>query len=151
MTIKSELLTIQHASTDNILHAGDVVEWARDNPESALHRAIEWNNQKAADAHRLWQVRQLIAVHVVSDDGAPMVVSLSIDRNAAGGYRAISDVAEKPDLREIMLADALAELERVQLKYQRVTELSKVWEEADAVKTRAPERVRRRRRETVTA
>lgn len=151
MSIKSELLNIQHATPDNVLHAADVIEWAKEHTESSLHRAIEWNDAKAAHDHRLWQVRQLIALHIVTDDGTPMVVSLSIDRKAAGGYRDLNDVAARPDLREIMLQDALDELERVQVKYQRVQELNAVWVEADRVKASVPSRSRRRARETVTA
>ena len=43
-------------------------------------------------------------------------MSLSIDRKHDGsnGYRPLADVVARPDLREIMLADALAELDRVQ-------------------------------------
>lgn len=151
MSIKSELMRIQQANPDNILFPADVVEWAKDNPDSALFSAIEWNDQQAADAHRLWQVRQLIQLHVVEGDKTPMLVSLSIDRKGDGGYRSISDVGERPDLREVMLADAFAELERVQLKYARVTELAKVWEETEAAKQRAPERVRRRGRQRESA
>ena len=69
---------------------------------------------------------------------------LSIDRKAGGGYRKMSDVLKAPDLREIMLADALAELERVQLKYARVEELARVWAEAAAVEQRIGARRRRR-------
>ena len=151
MSIKSELLSIQHATTDNILHAEDVVQWAQENPASALHRVIEWDNAKAAHAYRLSQVRHLIQVHVVADDNTPLLVSLSIDRPIGGGYRDLADVGRVPNLREILLADALMELERVRSKFERVQELTRVWEEADAVRARLPEPVRRRGRPRVTA
>ena len=125
---------------DGILHAPAVVSWARANPDSALHNAIEWDNDRAADAHRLWQVRQLIQLHVTTEDGAPQLVSLSFDRKGTGGYRSISDVVKVPDLRAIMLQDALDELQRVQIKYQRVQELASIWQEAEQVRTRSRRR-----------
>lgn len=135
MSIRDELLAIQAASEDHILFPADVVEWARDNPKSALHGSLEWDDAKAAHEHRLSQVRRLVRLHIVQEDGTPQLVSLTFDRtNNGGGYRSISDVVKAPDLREIMLQDALEELERVQRKYARVEALSKVWNELAAVK-----------------
>ncbi len=136
MSIRDELLAIQKADPDNILHASDAVEWARDNPASALYAAIEWNDEKAANEHRLWQVRRLVQLHVMSDDMTPQLVSLTFDRTQGGGYRSISDVVKMPDLREIMLRDALEELGRVQKKYERVAELAAVWQAADAARVK---------------
>ena len=151
MTIKSELLGLQHSDPQNVLRVETVVQWARENPDSLLHRAIEWNDVRAAEAHRYHQVRQLIAVHVLSDEGAPLVVSLSIDRKAGGGYRDLSDVGRVPELRAVMLQDALDELERVREKYARVQELSKVWEEAERIAAESPQPTRRRRARVVPA
>lgn len=145
MSIKSELLDIQAANKDGLLHCHEVVEWARKNSDSALHSAIEWNNRKAADEYRLYQVRQLIRLNIETEDHAPTFVSLSIDRKSGGGYRAVSDVAANKDLREIMLQDALDELERIQAKYARLEALESIWREADQVRQRTG--VRRRRQE----
>lgn len=136
MTIRTELLALQAAADDGILHPRLVVEWARDNPRSALHAAIEWDDTKAAEEYRVWQVRHLIRLNIQQDSGTPTFVSLSIDRMKGGGYRAVSDVIAAPDLRAIMLRDALAELERMQAKYESLTALSDVWEAADRVRKR---------------
>lgn len=151
MSIRSELLSLQHSDPQNVLHVEDVVRWASENPASDLHRVIEWDDARAAHEHRLSQVRHLIQLHVVNDDNTPVLVSLSIDRRRGGGYRSIDEVGRVPELREVLLADALAELERVQTKYARVTELMRVWEEADAARASAPEPVRRRGRPRVSA
>lgn len=154
MSIRSELLSLQHSDPQNVLHVEDVVRWAAENPDSALHSAIEWDDSKAAYEYRLSQIRHLIQLHVVNEDRTPLLVSLSIDRHAGGGYRSVEDVGRVPDLREVMLADALAELERTRVKYARVQELAKVWEEADAARQRLPSRRRGRSprvgQETVT-
>lgn len=125
--VRDELLAIQKASKGGVLHAASVVVWARKHKGSALHRQFEWNNSKAANEYRLWQARRLIAINIVTAEGGPQVVSLSIDRTKGGGYRAIDDVLSSRDLSEIMLRDALAELQRVQERFQRVKELTSVW------------------------
>jgi hypothetical protein len=145
MSVKSELLEIQAADENGLLHPSAVVAWARANTASALHRLIEWDDRTAADSHRLWQVRQIIQLHIVAEDGTPQAVSLTIDRRSGGGYRKISDVLQAPDLREVMLNDALDELERVRTKYERVTELARVWAEAQATQERVGTRRRGRR------
>lgn len=136
-SVRKELLAVQSGSDDGMLHCADVVEWARVNPGSVLYSKIEWDDERAADAHRLWQVRRLIQLHVVSDQMAETMVSLSIDRKAGGGYRSVSDVVARPDLREIMLQDALADLERLQQRYSRVEALASVWREASVARVKA--------------
>lgn len=135
MTIKSEILALK-GRTGEKLHAGQVIDWARAHPNSRLHRAIEWNDAKAAADYRLWQVRQLIQVHVVDEDDAPIFVSLSVDRTAGGGYRAISDVLKSRTLSEVMFSDAAEELKRVREKYELVDGLMEVWRAVDKVNNR---------------
>lgn len=127
MTIKTELLKLQKSAKGGLLHADAVVNWAASHPKSAIHKSLTWDDATAAHAYRIWQVRELIHMHIVSDIGAPMMVSLSYDRAQGGGYRAIDDVLQSRDLSEIMLNDALAELKRVQTRYARVKELTSVW------------------------
>lgn len=136
MTIKSELLAIKAASQDGILHAEVVVDWARGRADSAIHQSLDWDDAHAANAHRIWQVRRLIQLTIVSDDGAPQLVSLTFDRKNDGGYRSIDDVVKDRDLSAIMLSDALAELERIKVRYARVEQLTAVWKEVENVSRR---------------
>ena len=111
MTIRDELVTLQQR--DGVLKPEVAVEWARSHPTSALHSALDWNDTTAAQQYRIWQIRQLIAVHVVNEKGVRQIVSLSIDRvNDGGGYRDLDTVMSSPPLREVLLSDALTELER---------------------------------------
>lgn len=128
MTIRTELLNLQTQS-GGLLHAEKVVSWAKNNPKSDLHGSFEWNNDKAADEYRIWQARRLIAIHVVSEEGIRQLVSLTIDREQEGGYRHIDAVLQNQSLRGVLLADALADLERVRLKYEGLVELARVWDE----------------------
>ena len=146
MTIRDELLALKTA--DGMIIAEDAVEWARDNPQSDLHRSLQWNDQKAAEDWRIWQVRRLIAVHVLTPEGDRQVVSLSIDRTNGngGGYRELDDVLARQDWRDVMLADALAELNRIEAKYRRLEALAQVWaakaQVAATVTTRRQRRAR---------
>jgi hypothetical protein len=109
----------------------DVVDWAAAHPDSPLHEAFEWDDTAAAARYRIWQARVLITIVVAKVDDRPRFVSLSIDRvKPSGGYRPIDEVRADPELRAVLLRDALAEYRRVRAKYAHVKELSDV---ADAV------------------
>jgi hypothetical protein len=142
VTVRSELLALQDRARDHILHVEEVWSWAKSHTRSALHRSIEWDVDKAAKEYQFWQIRRLIAVHIVVPDGTPQIVSLSIDRVEGGGYRRVSDVLQNRALSEIMLKDALADLERVRLRYSKVKELTDVWAAVDKVRTRANARAK---------
>jgi hypothetical protein len=134
--VAAELLKLK--TVDGIINPSAAVEWARKNKKSLLHRSLEWDDGIAAERYRIWQVRALISVHIVDAEGSRRFVSLSIDRKHDGsnGYRSLEDIVARPDLREIMLADALADLERIQARYTKLTELAPVWEGAAQVRER---------------
>jgi hypothetical protein len=135
MSIRDELLALKNA--DDMILGEDAVGWARENPNSDLHGALEWNNDKSAHEHRLWQVRRLIAIHVVSAEGTRQLVSLSTDRHRpGGGFRHIDDVLPVRELREVLLEDALRELQRVEARYKQVTELAEIWVKTHEVRRR---------------
>jgi hypothetical protein len=134
--ISVELLRLKN--DNGVINPAEVVKWARRNKKSHIHAALEWNDDVAAERYRVWQVRALISVHIVDPEGGRRFVSLSIDRKHDGsnGYRAMDDVVARQDLREVMLADALADLERVQARYTKLTELEPVWAAAGSVRER---------------
>jgi len=132
--IGKELLSLKNE--DGIINPAKVVDWARRHTKSNLHANLEWDDGVAAERYRVWQVRALISVHITDSDGGRRFVSLTIDRKHDGsnGYRSMEDVVARPDQREIMLKDALAELERIQNRYKRLTELEPVWQRAEQVR-----------------
>ena len=130
MTVKTELLAIKGKKTK--LFPKDVVAWAREHPTSDLHDKFEWDDTLAADQYRLVQARQIIQLHIVTETGDPVMVSLRFERPHGGGYRMISDVAKEEDLLAMMLRDALADLRRVRERYKRVSALAKVWTAIEA-------------------
>lgn len=130
MSIRDELAAIKGGSP--VLRAEDVVEWAKQNPDSEIYKSLEWDDAKAADQYRIWQARRLIAIHVVDEEGERKFISLSIDRTAkGGGYRDIQDIMVDPERASVMLSDALADLRRTRAKYNRLKSLAPVWNEID--------------------
>jgi len=117
-----------------------VVERARP-ASSPLHGRFEWDNTKAAHAHRLWQARQLISVCVEQIEGVSeptnVFVSLRSDRNNEGGYRVMTEVLSRAELKAQMLNDALKELQSFQRKYASLKELASVFDSIRRVRKKA--------------
>lgn len=114
-----------------VLHVDAVWQWAKANPDSALHGEYEWDVRKAAEENWRQTSRQIIAIHVINDDGERKLVSLTIDRTKGGGYRSVDDVIANDELRKVLIKDALMEFKRVKAKYEHVKELASVYEEID--------------------
>ena len=126
------------AECGGILKAEAVVAEAESN-DSPLHRYFEWDDDKAAYNHRLWQARQLISAMVVvlPSQRRPIMayVSLRDDRMfPAGGYRAMVDVLTDPILRQSLLYEALDDLNTWERKYRRLSELSEIFAAIASVK-----------------
>lgn len=134
-TLTAELMALR--DENGLIHAREAVKWARRHRNSQLHQELDWDNEAAAEEWRVHQVRRLIAIHIVDDDKHRTIVSLSVDRSQGGGYREINEVVKLPNLRAIMLEDALRDLRFLQQKYQRLQELASVWEAASRVTTTA--------------
>ena len=95
-----------------MLQVDDVLEAAKD-PKCVRHKHFQWNNNKAAEAYRKMQARQLIQKCTVTIEKAPDVhirafVSLSSDQNHGGGYRMAVDVLSDDDLKAHLLYDIQA-------------------------------------------
>jgi hypothetical protein len=138
----AELEVIRN-KTGGALQPADVVKFAR-NPKTALHGAFCWDDGEAAEQYRLWQARQVIRVCVTvreEVEGPPVraYVSLQEDRGDVG-YRLLDDVMSDEEMREQLLAQALAELNRWKVRYQQLRELAPVFEAAENVsrRTRKP-------------
>jgi hypothetical protein len=143
MTVRDELLTLK--GNNEFLIVEEAHEWARTHPESKLHKALEWDDRIAAREHRFSQIRRLVAIHIVTGEGVREMISLSIDRTRdGGGYRGLNDILSNQSLHEVMLADALRELERLQAKYQQLQALAPLWQAVAQVRrTRGRGRGRR--------
>lgn len=135
MTIETELLALKNP--EGFIVAEEAVEWAQGNPTSKLHGCLEWDDATAGHNWRVWQVRRLIAIHIVSGEGVRQTISLTIDRSRdGGGYREMGDVLPVKSLRDAMMEDALRDLDRVQARYKMLQDLAEIWAAKDKVKSR---------------
>jgi hypothetical protein len=136
--LRTELLELQATSADNILHVQKAVDWAKDNPNSALHQRLDWNDATAANHWRCEQMRGLIRYHVRTETGAPEVISLQVDRSSGGGYRDINEA--RTSMAEIMLREAVRTLKMIRMRFGHVKKLQGVWREIDRVVEASPVR-----------
>jgi spore germination protein YaaH len=136
--------TLQQIAKRNggYLRPRDVVDAARDE-KSPLHNQFEWDDSIASEKYRQWQARALIRVQVEFEsvgDGEEIAfrvfTSLVSDRLPAGGYRVTTNVMANPELRDELLADALAEMRRFQAKYRHLKELAEVFAAMEGVEAK---------------
>ena len=126
------------------LHPQAVVADARD-PKSVLHPHFEWNDAKAAEAHRLDQARALIrSIRIIDeeDDDRARPAFLSIRADSGVGYRSYHDVLSSPDLRQRLLEGAQRDLDAWTARYRELREIVELVEPA---RTELRRRVRRPR------
>lgn len=135
-----ELQDLAHES-GGVLMPQTVVDWARDNPESALYHHFTWDDTEAAQAYRLWQARTLIqhvTVIVVEGKSDPVraFVSMVEDRvQPQGGYRLLVDVLSDPERRKALLKQAIDEFRTWRRKYEQLKELAGIFAAADALES----------------
>lgn len=101
------------------LRPEDVVEFAKENKRSELHRHFEWDDGAAADKYRLDQARNIIRVHVtlVTPPGANRTVSVSafvsLPDNRGNGYESIVDVMNNEERSTVLLQDTIRRLMQI--------------------------------------
>lgn len=131
---------------DGRIYASDVIDWARDNRESELHRRFQWDERKAAYQHWLSTARHLIAAYIETERGERRMVSLSTDRINGGGYRDWTDVLDVAEMRRVAIADALAEVGRWRERNSHlIPELTQIFAAIDAALAPPPPAPRRGR------
>jgi hypothetical protein len=137
MSWESELEALR--TKDGLIIAEKVETWCASHRSSDLAKRLEWDSKEGARQHRINQIRQLIVtLRIKIDGGIKRYYSLSIDRanKNGGGYRNISDIMKSKTLYDVLLADALNDLERIREQYERLKELEPIWKEIEKIKKR---------------
>lgn len=94
-----------------------------------LHRHAEWDDAKAADAHRLQQMRQIVhAIRVVDEtqpEAAPRIAYVSIAPGDGSGfaYRPRSAVADSARYQRLVLEQAERDLSSWEKRYSELGDL----------------------------
>jgi hypothetical protein len=115
------------AANDQRLTPPLMVAAARDR-RNYLHRHFEWNNQKAAEAHRLNQARQIVhCLRVVDDDAPamPQIAFLSVAPGDGAGFTYASREAVKGSafFQRLVLERAEKDLESWERRYSELAEI----------------------------
>ena len=146
--MKNEAITQELERISNlnggILKPEHVVEHAKD-PQNPLHSQFQWDDSKAAHEYRLWQARQLIRVTVSTIKNTETVervwVNLKSERaTESHGYRKLVSVLNDEELRKKLIQQSIEDMEYFQQKYQRLTELSEVFESMTKAKSQLQEK-----------
>lgn len=120
---------------DGQLKPADVLEIAKDK-ENPLHNYFEWNNNKAAERHRIEQARHLlnhITVvikydHKQREQKAFFSVNSTPKENQKNKiYVTMERVLSEPELREQILVEAIEEIEYWQERYKIYRELTSIF------------------------
>lgn len=91
-----------------------------------LNRHFEWDDAKAADAHRLQQARQIVhAIRVIDEsqpEAPPRIAYLSIAEGDGSGfaYRPRSAVADSARLQRLVLEQAERDLAAWERRYSEI-------------------------------
>lgn len=114
---------------DGIITPTALVEEARP-ASSPIHEAFEWDDTRAAHAHRLSEARQHIQTVRVTLMGREMDgfhnVTVQINKMPTRGYVSAEKVMSKQDLQKQVISAAVREIQYWQTKYKEVSELEGV-------------------------
>lgn len=136
--VAQALEQIARAAPDGVLTPSAVVEAARDE-DHPLHDQFEWDDGRAAQAHRLQQARALIrSVQVVVTHEARSVSVVRYVRHPdrpkhAQGYAAFEELLHDADGRQAVLAE---EFRRAHAAMKRARDLAAAFDlaaEVDAI------------------
>jgi hypothetical protein len=120
---KAQALEEIRRKRGGLLLPSDVVKAAA-KPGHPLHNDFEWDDTRAAKAHRLQQAKLIIRAAVTILPAANhgptetrVYVSLPSDRVTGGGYRHVVDVLNDEERSREMAESLAADLKRLIVKY----------------------------------
>lgn len=123
------------------LESADVVEASRIK-EAPLHDHFEWNDAKAAEAHRVEQARYLIRsieVMVERSDSevVPIRAFVSVQRDEDRSYTSTFHALADPDLRGQVVNQAWKELEAWRQRHAELVEFARIFTAMDQARPAA--------------
>ncbi len=118
-----------------IMNPEELVAWAEDHPESCLHRAFQWDDEKAAHEYRLSQARGLIQCYniLIEEEGElksyPWISVPSRRGNGEGSYLPARTVSADEAMSAEVAEEVRRKLKAMKARYGFLQEpdLRKVW------------------------
>lgn len=107
-----------------------IVDFARNNPESELHKCFDWDDEIAAEKWRKQQARIIVCNLVIEkrEDDVPTgnVYRVIQENREAKAYQPAVFILNKPEEYEMLLTQAKKELESFKNRYQKIVELETI-------------------------
>jgi hypothetical protein len=117
-------------------HPGDLVDVAR--PEdSPIHELFIWDDELAAEQHRVNQARGIIrslrVVVIEAEERREQVAFVSVSRAEAphAGYASVTRAMSVETTRNVVIQQALRQLHGIRARYRHLDELAEVWAALD--------------------
>lgn len=112
----------------------EVLEQARNDESSELHKCFEWDDSVAAEKYRLSQARQVIQFLVIKpekkDEPQVRVFQITTQTN---NYQPTRLFIQQPDEYKALLQRAKNELSAIKSRYKTLSELEKVFDAIDEI------------------
>lgn len=134
-----ELQIIKSNNIENMLEPPEVVEYARNNPQSELHKGFEWNDSKAAEQYRLQQARQIIYnIRIIQvEDDVNVDVAKTVEYipythlDTISGYKSTIEVYKNEEDYEQLKQQAYRDLLYWSKKYNNIVEFKQIFEDIE--------------------
>lgn len=128
-TVQKEINSIGETVTPQ-----EIVDYARENPDSELHKCFQWDDSIAAEAWRRQQARIVCSsLVVVIEKGQSDPVSYRILQHDSEkkSYTPVTFTVRNEDAYSRLLKQAKQELAQFRSRYKSIVELAEVIEEID--------------------
>lgn len=112
----------------------ELVDFARNNPDSELHKCFQWDDAEAAEAWRRQQARIIcgaLVVVVEKDNKEPTSYRILQHDNEAKKYQPVTFTVRNEDMYSRLLKQAKEELASFRQRYKSIVELENVIEAID--------------------
>lgn len=130
--VASEMYHIGKVNGNNEFKPQELVDYARNNPNSELHKCFEWNDTIAAEKYRVNQAREVIRylrITVPTENGKTEKTAIRMfvsTNNHDNNYKATEIVFQNKSEYDKLLAEAMSELQAFKRKYKGIKELGKI-------------------------
>lgn len=119
------------SSIGNDVSKEQIVEYARKNTDSELHKCFEWDDAKAAEKWRLQQAKLIVCnlvTNIAEDEDSEPVLVRVFHKVENTNYVPLEVHVSDADSYQKLLAEALRELRAFRQKYQNLCELNEVFD-----------------------
>lgn len=111
-----------------------ILDYAKHNQDSELHKCFEWNDTVAAEKYRLYQARQIVLNLVYTNDTKkeePTKLRVFYRQESTNDYQPTKLLVKNEDSYKQLLNKAKSELRAFKEKYKMLTELEEIFDLID--------------------